>query len=31
MAKIQRADASGAHKIIAFEELQVNPPKIEEI
>lgn len=31
MAKIQRADASGGHKIIAFEELQVGPPNIEEI
>jgi len=31
MAKIQRADGSGGHKIVAFEELQVNPPNIEEI
>lgn len=31
MAKIQRADASGGHRVIAFEELQVGPPNIEEI
>ncbi|MBX3197972.1 MAG: C1 family peptidase [Labilithrix sp.] len=31
MAKVQRADASGGHKITAFEELQVRPPNIEEI
>jgi hypothetical protein len=31
MAKIQRADASGGHQIVAFEELQSGPPNIEEI
>ena len=31
MAKIQRADGSGVHTIVAFEELQVNPPNLEEI
>jgi len=31
MAKIQRADANGGHRIVAFEELQVGPPNIEEL
>ncbi|MFO0741629.1 MAG: C1 family peptidase [Labilithrix sp.] len=30
-AKLRTADASNGHKIIAFEELQVQPPNIDEI
>lgn len=31
MAKIRRADERGGHTIVAFEELQVKPPNIEEL